>query len=61
MEPRLIEGYPIRNMLVSLSIKSKRWDITVDDHIIKVSRDWNTIITQGIRVSTEFAAFSKRT
>ena len=43
MEPRLIEDYPIRNMLVSLSIKRRRWDITVDDHIIKVSRDWNTI------------------
>ena len=59
MEPRLIEDYPIRNMLVSLSIKRRKWDILVDDHIIKVSRDWNTIITQATRISTEFAAFLK--
>ena len=59
MEPRVIEDYPIRNMLVSLSIKRRRWDVTVDNHIIKISRDWNTIISQGTRISTEFAAFLK--
>ena len=59
MEPRVIEDYPIRNMLVSLSIKRRRWDVTVDNHIIKINRDWNTIVTQGTRISTEFAAFLK--
>ena len=59
MEPRVIEDYPIRNMLVSLSIKRRRWDVTIDDQVVKISRDWNTIITQGTRISTEFAAFLK--
>ncbi|WP_208021550.1 ISAon1 family transposase N-terminal region protein [Flavicella sediminum] len=59
MEPRLIEDYPIRNMLVSLSIKRRRWDVTVDNQVMKISRDWNTIISQGTRISTEFAAFLK--
>ena len=59
MEPRVIEDYPIRNMLVSLSIKRRRWDVHQDNNIIKLSRDWNTIISQGTRISTEFAAFLK--
>jgi hypothetical protein len=59
MEPRVIEDYPIRNMLVSLSIKRRRWDVTIDDQLVKISRDWNTIITQGTRINTEFAAFLK--
>lgn len=59
MEPRVIEDYPIRNMLVSLSIKRRRWDVHQDNNIIKISRDWNTIISQGTRISTEFAAFLK--
>lgn len=59
MEPRMIEDYPIRNMLVCLSIKRRRWDVTLNDQVIKISRDWSTIITQGTRISTEFAAFLK--
>ena len=59
MEPRVIEDYPIRNMLVSLSIKRRRWDVHQENNIIKISRDWNTIISQGTRISTEFAAFLK--
>lgn len=59
MEPRLIEDYPIRNMLVTLSIKRRRWDVTINDQEVKVSRDWDTIIKQGTRISTEFAAFLK--
>ena len=57
MEPRLIDDYPIRNMLVSLSIKRRRWDVNLNGQVVKISRDWNTIITQGTRISTEFAAF----
>jgi hypothetical protein len=59
MEPRMIEDYPIRNMLVSLSIKRRRWDVNLNGKTIKVSRDWNSIITQGTRITKEFAAFLK--
>ena len=59
MEPRVIEDYPIRDMLVSLSIKRRRWDVTINNQVVKISRDWNTIITQGTRISAEFAAFLK--
>jgi len=59
MEPRVIEDYPIRNMLVSLSIKRRRWDIELNGKTVKISRDWNTIITQGTRITKEFAAFLK--
>jgi len=59
MEPRVIEDYPIRNMLVSLSIKRRRWDVDLNGKTVKVSRDWNSIITQGTRISKEFAAFLK--
>lgn len=59
MEPRVIDDYPIRDMLVSLSIKRRRWDVTINNEVVKISRDWNTIITQGTRISTEFAAFLK--
>jgi len=59
MKPRIIEDYPIRNMLVSLSIKRRRWDVTLNNQVIKISRDWGSIITQGTRISTEFAAFLK--
>ena len=59
MEPRVIEDYPIRNMLVSLSIKRRRWDVSLNGSNIKISRDWSTIISQGTRISKEFAAFLK--
>ena len=59
MEPRIIEDYPIRNMLVSLSIKRRRWDVDLNGINIKISRDWSTIISQGTRISKEFAAFLK--
>lgn len=59
MEPRVIEDYPIRNMLVSLSIKRRRWDVNLNGNSLKISRNWNTIISQGTRISTEFAAFLK--
>jgi transposase len=59
MEPRVIEDYPIRNMLVSLSIKRRRWDVELNGKTVKISRDWNTIITQGTRKTKEFAAFLK--
>jgi len=59
MEPRVIEDYPIRNMLVSLSIKRRRWDVSLNGNNIKISRDWSTIISQGTRISKEFAAFLK--
>ena len=59
MEPRIIDDYPIRNMLVSLSIKRRRWDVMIDSQEVKISRDWNSVIKQGTRISTEFAAFLK--
>lgn len=58
---RNIEDFPIRNMLVTLSIKRRRWDVIINGETKKVSRDWNQIIAQGTRMSDEFAAFLKET
>lgn len=58
MEPRLINDYPIRNMLVTLSVKRRRWDVEIDGKMKKVSRDWN-VVSQGTRMSAEYAAFLK--
>ncbi|GGW30319.1 ISAon1 family transposase N-terminal region protein [Arenibacter certesii] len=59
MEPRVIDDYPIRDNLVSLSLKRMRWDVLIDGKWIKTSRDWNDFIAQGTRMSKEFAAFLK--
>ncbi|WP_456236338.1 ISAon1 family transposase N-terminal region protein [Arenibacter latericius] len=59
MEPRVIDDYPIRDNLVSLSLKRRRWDVLIDRKWIKTSRDWNDFIAQGTRMSKEFAAFLK--
>ena len=58
MEPRLINDCPIRSMLVTLSVKRRRWDVEIDGQMKKVSRDWN-IVAQGTRMSAEYAAFLK--
>jgi len=58
MEPRLIEDYPIRNMMVTLSVKRRRWDVLIDGRTEKVTRDLN-ILAQGTRMSDEYAAFLK--
>jgi len=58
MEPRLINDYPIRNMLVSLSVKRRRWDVEINGQVKKVSRDWS-VVAQGTRMSEEYAAFLK--
>ena len=58
MEPRIIKDYPIRNMLVSLRVKRRRWEIVVDGKKLKVSRNFNSI-AQGTRMSSEYAAFLK--
>jgi len=39
MEPRLINDCPIRSMLVTLSVKRRRWDVEIDGQQKKVSRD----------------------
>ena len=44
MEPRLINDYPIRNMLVTLSVKRRRWDVEIEGEVKKISRDWNVEI-----------------
>lgn len=59
MEPRVIDDYPIRSNLVSLSLKRRRWDVLVDGKWTKASRDWDDFIAQGTRMSKEFAAFLK--
>lgn len=59
MEPRLVDDYPIRDNLVSLNLKRRRWDVFVDDKWIKVNRSWGDFIAQGTRLSKEFAAFLK--
>ncbi len=58
MEPRYIEDYPIRNMLVKLKIRRRRWEITIEGKKKKVSRDWE-VIAQGTRMSEGYAAFLK--
>jgi len=58
MEPRLIEDYPIRSMLVTLSVKRRRWDVSIDGKKTKVCRDFKTL-AQGTRMSKEYAAFLK--
>lgn len=58
MEARYIDDYPIRNMLVRLKVRRRRWEVTVDSKKKKVSRDWN-IIAQGTGMSAEYAAFLK--
>ncbi|MDG5799151.1 hypothetical protein QA597_02115 [Marinilabiliaceae bacterium ANBcel2] len=58
MEPRLINDYPIRNMLVTLSVKRRRWDVEIDGQTKKVTRDWR-LVAQGIRMSAEYAAILK--
>ena len=59
MEPRIVDDYPIRDNLVSLSLKRRRWDVMVDEKWIKVNRSWEDFIAQGTRLSKEFAAFLK--
>ena len=58
MEARYIEDYPIRNMLVRLKVKRRRWEAIIDGKKTKVSRDWK-VIEQGTRMSEEYAAFLK--
>ncbi len=58
MEARYIEDYPIRNMLVKLKIRRRRWEITIEGKKKKVSRDWE-VIAQGTRMSEGYAAFLK--
>ena len=58
MEARCIDDYPIRNMLVKLKVKRRRWEVVIDGQKKKVSRDWE-LIAQGTRMSEEYAAFLK--
>lgn len=58
MEARLIEDYPIRSMLVTLSVKRRRWDVLIDGRRTKICRDFNAL-AQGTRMSKEYAAFLK--
>lgn len=58
MEARYITDYPIRNMLVSLKVRRRRWEVMVEGKKKKVSRDWEAI-AQGTRMSDEYAAFLK--
>ena len=58
MEARYIDDYPIRDMLVKLKVRRRRWEITVDDKKKKVSRNWE-LVAQGTRMSAEYAAFLK--
>ncbi len=56
MEPRLIKDCPIRSMLVTLSVKRRRWDVEIDGQMKKVSRDWN-IAAQGTRIAQSMLLF----
>lgn len=58
MEAREINDYPIRDMLVKLNIKRRRWDVVIDGKKKKVSRDWSIVI-KGTRMSADYSAFLK--
>ncbi len=58
MDAREINDYPIRDMLVKLSIKRRRWDVIIGGEKRKVSRDWN-LVFKGSRMSEDYSAFLK--
>ena len=58
MPAREIEDYPIRDMLVTLNIKRRRWEIQIDGKNQKVSRDWN-LVSKGTRMSEDYSSFLK--
>lgn len=58
MDVRLIDDYPIRDMLVKLSIKRRRWDVVIDEKKQKVSRDWNLVFSAS-RMSEDYSVFLK--
>ncbi len=58
MEAREIDDFPIRDMLVKLNIKRRRWDAVIDGKIQKVSRDWD-LVFKGTRMSEDYSAFLK--
>ncbi len=48
MEPRYIQDYPIRNMLVKLKIRRRRWEIIIEGekkkcrHVRNTYYEWNS-------------------
>lgn len=58
MDPCQVDDFPIRDMLVKLSIKRRRWDVIIEGKKRKVSRDWNLIV-EGTRMSEDYSAFLK--
>ena len=51
-----IQDFPLRGLQVYLHIKRRRW-IDIDTNKT-VERDWS-LVAQGTRITTEFAAFLK--
>jgi len=58
METRNVDDYPIRDMLVKLRVKRRRWDVLIEGKYRKVSRDWD-LVSQGSRMSEDYSAFLK--
>ena len=58
MQAREVDDFPIRDMLVKLNIKRRRWDVVIDGKGQKVSRDWNLVV-EGTRMSDDYSAFLK--
>ncbi|RXQ87047.1 hypothetical protein EO244_16750 [Ancylomarina salipaludis] len=58
MDPREINDFPIRDMLVKLHIKRRRWEVVTDGKKQKVSRNWN-LVFKGTRMSKDYSAFLK--
>mgnify|MGYP001389995578 CR=1 FL=1 len=58
MPARVIDDYPIRNMLVKLCIKRRRWEVSINDKPKKVTRNWN-LVAQGCRMSEDYSTFLK--
>lgn len=55
---REIDDYPIRDMLVKLSVKRRRWEVIKDGKKQKICRNWS-LVSQGIRMSEDYSSFLK--
>jgi len=56
MQERKIRDFPIRDYLVTLHVKRRRWLLTTSGK--KIKRDWN-IIAPGTGMTKDLAAFLK--
>jgi len=56
IESRLINDYPIRNILLTLYVKQHRCVVEINGQITNISRDWS-VVAEGTRMRAEYPAF----